>query len=71
MTATTSASSSGVQLSSLIRHPRMLLIPLGLMLLLTAARGVCRLVQATIPLTGLLVPLPVEDAVELTAHRIR
>ncbi|MEX2290195.1 MAG: hypothetical protein WD794_07710 [Mycobacteriales bacterium] len=63
--------SSPVQLSSWIRSPRLLLIPLALMLLLEGGRAVCRLVQATIPLTGVFVPLPVEDAVALTAHRVR
>lgn len=60
-----------VHLTSIGRHPRLLLIPLMLMLLLAGARAVCRLVQAAIPLAGVLVPLPLEDAVQVSAHRVR
>ncbi len=70
MTGTTSAEPP-VRLASVARDPRLLLIPLAFMLLLHGGRAVCRLVQAAIPLTGLLVPLPVDDAVRLAGHRIR
>ncbi len=68
---TASAAPAPVRLSSVTRHPALLLIPLLLMLLMRSARGVCRLVQGAIPLTGLLVPLPLEDAVALQTHVVR
>ena len=70
-TVAAGATRAPVQLSSPIRHPGLLLIPLLLMLALRSARGVCRLVQGAIPLTGLLVPLAVQDAVELQSHQTR
>ena len=69
---TTASTTPGpVRLSSLSRHPALLLIPLLLMLAMRSARVVCRLVQGAIPLTGVLLPLPLEDAVALQGHVVR
>ncbi|MBC7375461.1 MAG: hypothetical protein H7323_15850 [Frankiales bacterium] len=69
---TTASTAPGpVRLSSLSRHPALLLIPLLLMLAMRSARVVCRLVQGAIPLTGVLLPLPLEDAVALQGHVVR
>ena len=68
---TASAVRSPVRLSSLLRHPAMIVIPLLLMLTMRLGRGMCRLVQSAIPLTGVLVPVALQDAVALQDHAVR
>ncbi|MCW2714174.1 MAG: hypothetical protein JWN88_1221 [Frankiales bacterium] len=46
-----------------------LLFQLALWVLVFGGRVVCKGCQRAVPLTGLLVPLPLDDAVRLQHHR--